>query len=73
MVGHGFPDGVVGGYGQTVLIEVKDGEKVPSKQKLTHDEERWHSDFLGWVEIVRNEADVERVCNEVIRRGVRSI
>ena len=38
MVGRGFPDIVVGYRGLNYLFEIKDGEKVPSKQRLTKDE-----------------------------------
>ena len=37
-VGDGFPDVVVGFQGVTHLIEIKDGEKSPSRRKLTDDE-----------------------------------
>jgi len=46
-VGDGFPDVVVGFQGVTHLIEIKDGEKSPSKRRLTPDEEEWHSTWQG--------------------------
>ena len=43
--GDGFPDLVVGYYGRNWLIEVKDGAKPPSRQKLTPEQEQF---FIGW-------------------------
>ena len=37
-VGKGFPDLVVGYEGVNYLLEVKDGKKNPSKQRLTSDQ-----------------------------------
>ena len=44
-LGDGVPDLLVGLAGQNYLVEVKDGEKCPSRQKLTPDQQRF---FLGW-------------------------
>ena len=44
-VGKGCPDILAGYNGQNFLIEVKDGNKPPSKQKLTPDEAAF---FAGW-------------------------
>ena len=46
-VGDGFPDLVVGFHGVTHLIEIKDGEKSPSKRRLTPDEEEGHATWQG--------------------------
>tara|TARA_R100001086_G_scaffold247196_1_gene180856 strand:+ start:305 stop:622 length:318 start_codon:yes stop_codon:yes gene_type:complete len=46
-VGDGFPDLVVGFRGVTRLIEIKDGEKSPSRRRLTDDEEEWHATWRG--------------------------
>jgi len=37
-VGDGFPDLVVGFNGVNFLLEIKDGKKAPSAQKLTPDQ-----------------------------------
>ena len=42
-LGKGFPDIVVSYRGKWFMIEIKDGDKVPSKQKLTPEELEWHS------------------------------
>jgi Holliday junction resolvase len=52
--GKGCPDLLVGYHGINYLMEVKDGDKVPSKQKLTIDQEDWHSLWRGTVHIVKS-------------------
>jgi hypothetical protein len=52
--GAGFPDLTVGWRGQTFLLEVKDGRKPPSKQKLTPDQVEWHGTWTGHASVVRN-------------------
>ena len=46
-VGDGVPDLLVGYKGVTYLLEVKDGDKVPSKRMLTPDQIEWHERWLG--------------------------
>jgi Holliday junction resolvase len=46
-VGHGCPDLLVGWGGKTLLMEIKDGSKVPSAQKLTDDQIKWHGAWMG--------------------------
>jgi len=54
MVGKGFPDLVAGFRGRNLLLEVKDGDKAPSEQKLTEDQEKWHQEWKGQVAVVRS-------------------
>jgi hypothetical protein len=42
--GSGFPDIVVSYMNRWFLIEIKDGNEVPSKKKLTPDEDRFHAE-----------------------------
>lgn len=56
-VGAGCPDLLVGFRGVNLLVEVKDGEKVPSKRKLTPDEQEWHEQWRGQVSIVESVED----------------
>ena len=56
MVGRGCPDLMVGFLGVNYLLEVKDGSKPPSKQRLTEDEQQWHDMWDGQVATV-NSAD----------------
>lgn len=53
-VGSGFPDIVVAHRKRVWLLEIKDGAKVKSAQKLTDDEEKFHQLWKGYVHIVRN-------------------
>lgn len=46
-VGAGVPDLLVGRNGRTWLLEVKDGSKVKSAQKLTLAQVDWHSTWRG--------------------------
>lgn len=46
-VGKGVPDLLVGYRRATYLLEVKDGAKVPSAQKLTADQLSWHAQWRG--------------------------
>ena len=45
--GKGFPDLIVGYQGRFVLLEIKDGAKPPSAQKLTKDQEKFHAEWTG--------------------------
>jgi Holliday junction resolvase len=46
-VGKGVPDLLVGYQGQTLLLEIKDGRKLPSARLLTKDQLRWHGSWKG--------------------------
>ena len=46
-VGKGVPDLLVGFKGQTLLLEIKDGNKPPSKRSLNEDQLRWHGNWKG--------------------------
>jgi Holliday junction resolvase len=46
-VGHGVPDLLVGYQGKTILMEVKDGKKSPSKRELTEDQVKWIDSWRG--------------------------
>ena len=60
-IGKGFPDMVVGYMGHNYLIEVKDENKCPSKQKLTEHEQRFFDNWQGRVHVVKNLQDVRRL------------
>lgn len=51
-VGKGCSDLVVGFAGLNLMMEVKDGGKPPSAQKLTVDQVKWHQDWNGTVVVV---------------------
>lgn len=52
--GKGCPDLLVGYHGINYLMEVKDGDKVLSKQELTIHQEHWHSLWRGSVHVVKS-------------------
>jgi len=45
--GDGLPDLLVGYQGRTILMEVKDGAKVPSQRRLTVDEQKFFDAWTG--------------------------
>ena len=54
-VGEGCPDLLVGYHHLNILMEVKDGAKPPSAQKLTGPQVIWHRDWRGKVYVVNCE------------------
>ncbi len=46
-LGGGVPDLLCAYRGVWLLVELKDGTKPPSGQKLTQDEERWHENVAN--------------------------
>jgi hypothetical protein len=59
-VGDGFPDLIVGYRGCNYLMEIKDGDKPPSKQRHTPAQEKWHDTWRGQATTVTNE--IEALC-----------
>lgn len=53
-VGKGVPDLLAGFRGFNFLIEVKDGNKPKSAQKLTPDQVEWHEKWQGKVFVVNS-------------------
>lgn len=53
-VGEGVPDLVVGFRGANYLLEIKDGDKPPSKQALTPDQVTWHAAWRGQKQVVNS-------------------
>lgn len=54
-VGKGCPDILVGKNGKNYLLEIKDGNKPKSAQKLTPDQIDWHGKWNGSVFVVNSE------------------
>jgi hypothetical protein len=61
--GKGVPDLLVGYRGINYLLEIKDGNKMPSAQKLTIDQEHWHSLWRGSVHIVNSTNQALKILN----------
>ena len=57
-IGKGCPDIAVGKCSKTILVEIKDGSKPLSARQLTKDEEKFHSEWLGGVFVVKDLSDV---------------
>ena len=53
-VGAGCPDIICGYRGVNILFELKDGDKPPSKQRLTKDQEVWFDSWRGQAGVVRS-------------------
>ena len=47
-LGKGVPDLLCAFHGKLVLVEIKDGAKIPSARKLTPDQEKFHK---AWSEV----------------------
>lgn len=54
-VGDGCPDLLVGFRGENYLLEVKDGNKPPSKRRLTPAEKKFFDTWKGQVQKVMSE------------------
>ena len=65
-LGGGFPDLVVGYRGVIYLLEVKDGNKPPSKRRLTPDEQKFFTDWAGYpVHVVNSTQEaIDAITNE---------
>lgn len=63
MVGKGFVDAVVGFRGTNYLVEIKDGKKCKSAQKLTEHEKEFHETWRGTVHIVTSVNDAVDLLN----------
>ena len=51
----GFTDLVMGFGGVTVLVEIKDGSKEPSRRKLTPPQKIFHGSFKGAITVIETE------------------
>ena len=71
-VGGGCPDLLVGFRGANFLLEVKDGAKPPSAQKLTPFQEDWHASWRGSAHIVNSPEAALAAIGVIETRGVVS-
>lgn len=53
-LGGGAPDLAVGIFGRTYFLEVKDGSKPPSQQRLTPEEAIFQNEWKGHYRVVHN-------------------
>lgn len=62
-VGKGVPDICVGRAGKSYLLEIKDGGKSPSRQKLTAEQRYFHSIWKGHAVVVKDVAEAFEAVN----------
>lgn len=66
-VGKGVPDLLVGIAGETHLVEVKDGAKVPSAQMLTKDQTAFIEAWRGSDVVILRDVDIARTWARRVR------
>jgi hypothetical protein len=71
-VGKGCPDLLIGMCARNFLVEVKDGKKPPSGQRLTEHEQDFFDSWHGQVCIIRSIEDVHSFVQNVICPSVFS-
>ncbi len=71
-VGAGCPDILVGFRGVNVLLELKDGERVPSEKKLSEDEALWHKFWFGQVDVAENAEQAICILKNIVSRETPS-
>ena len=64
-LGGGVPDLLISTGRKTVLIEVKDGLKPPSKQALTPDEKEFHAKWRGELYIINSVESVAKLISDM--------
>lgn len=62
-LGNGFVDFVLGYRGVNYMVELKDGAKVPSKRKLTPEEEKFHKQWSGQISVCNSFEDILNLIN----------
>ena len=72
MVGQGFPDAVLGAYGQTMLLEIKDGAKSPSRRRLTAAQQPFHASWKGSPIVVVDSVNAAIILMNRLRTGSRA-
>ncbi len=65
-VGHGCPDIMCGYLGRNYVFEIKDPGKSPSRRRLTEDEEKWHREWGGQVDVILTTEDALKVMGFII-------
>jgi Holliday junction resolvase len=63
-IGGGFPDLVIGRNNVNYLIEIKDGSRKPSEQRLTTEEITFHETWKGQVTVISSIQEAINFLNE---------
>lgn len=71
-VGGGIPDILVGFEGRNFLVEIKDGSKPRSAQKLTECQVRFHNNWLGQIAVVTSPEQAIALLNLADRIGIET-
>lgn len=66
-VGQGVPDLLCAIAGFNFLVEVKDGKKPPSAQKLTPDQINWHCQWRAPVYIVNSVVQAAQLVQTLLK------
>jgi hypothetical protein len=64
-VGKGCADILVGFRGTNYVMEIKDWQQPPSRQRLTPDEQRWHATWQGQVAIIKSVDEALRLIGAI--------
>ena len=72
-LGCGCPDLLVGARELTYLVEVKDGEKVPSHRTLTPDQRKWIEKWTGSPVVILLDAGKAVSWGATNRSGARNL
>lgn len=71
-LGSGVPDALVARAGKMFLLEIKDGSKPPSAQRLTYDESIWGLKWRAPVHIVHSVEEAMQAVG-LLNRAVDSV
>ena len=63
-MGDGCPDLIIGCSGANLLVEVKDGNKPPSAQKLTKDQIKFHDMWRGKIYVITSSQSMIDLVNQ---------
>lgn len=67
-VGKGFPDIIIGYGGVNYLIEIKDGKKAKSAQKLTKAEQEFFDTWRGQVIVINSREKAYNLAMAIITK-----
>jgi hypothetical protein len=70
-IGQGCPDLLCAYGGINFLVEVKDGDKPPSKRKLTPDEKEFHDTWRGIIFIVEHQDHVFAAMSKIMKLSMQ--
>lgn len=69
-VGGGCPDVLVARNGHSLLVEIKDGTKAPSRRKLRGNQEDFRLRWRGRICVANCIDDVLLILNTIITKGI---